>query len=112
MKRDADRHRKLLFLTRWRCSSRCPVALVPGPNVLGYLFTFTVVGHFLAWRGAVNAPRRSGVDDCAEPGPDRSPPRVYARSRHAPSRIRDVADRLHMPRMARFVERMAATPTA
>ena len=28
--------------------------LVPGPNVLGYYFTFTTVGHLLAWRGAAH----------------------------------------------------------
>ena len=28
--------------------------LVPGPNLLGYYFTFTTVGHLLAWRGAAH----------------------------------------------------------
>ena len=60
-----------------------PVALVPGPNVLGYLFTFTVVGHFLAWRGAVQGAASDRVDDRAEPGADR---RCGARFRSTPRR--------------------------
>ena len=55
MKRDADRHRNRLIPHTLALIVSAPVAIVPGPNVLGYLFTFTVVGHFLAWRGAVNA---------------------------------------------------------
>lgn len=29
-----------------------PLAVVPGPNVLGYLFVFLLVGHFFSYRGA------------------------------------------------------------
>ena len=110
MKRDADRHRNRFLLHSLALIVSVPVAVIPGPNVLGYLFTFTVVGHFLAWRGAVQALHQTTwtivpnealtemrqaftLDDAA---------------RHR--RIRDAAVRLHMPRMARFVEQMA-TPT-
>ena len=55
MKWDADHHRNRLIIHSLALIISVPVALVPGPNVLGYLFTFTVVGHFLAWRGAVRA---------------------------------------------------------
>ena len=85
-----------------------PVAVIPGPNVLGYLFTFTVVGHFLSWRGARRGAslvrwRVVPSSDLAElrralvPG---------AADRHRV--IHEVADRLHLPKLARFVERMAA----
>ena len=66
-KRDADRH--------LRSARRCtPLALIavgagrarPGPNVLGYFFTFTVVGHFLAWRGARRGLHEVRVDGRAE----------------------------------------------
>ena len=93
-------------------ADRCPaaVALVPGPNVLGYLFTFTVVGHFLVWRGAVHALHR--VAWTIAPNPALTELRrafsLDADARHRV--IREVAHRLHMPRMARFVEQMA-TPT-
>jgi hypothetical protein len=98
MKRDADRHRNLLIPHSLALIISAAVALVPGPNVLGYLFTFTVVGHFLAWRGAVN-PALTELHRAFSLDPG---------ARHHV--IREVAHRLHMPRMARFVERMA-TPT-
>lgn len=111
MTRDADRHLKLFILHSLLLILAVPVAVIPGPNVLGYLFTFTVVGHFLSWRGA-----RHGVAGvrwevrCSD---------ELATLRHAltlaePARhraIREVAHRLHLPRLATWVERMAP-PTA
>jgi hypothetical protein len=86
------------------------VALVPGPNVLGYLFTFTVVGHFLAWRGAVRGNHQVAWTIL----PNAALAEVHrAFSLEGSARhrlIRDAAISLHMPRMARFVEQMG-TPT-
>jgi hypothetical protein len=83
------------------------VAFVPGPNVLGYLLSFSVVGHFLAWRGAVNALHK--VAWTIVPNPALTDLRRAflpgAGDRHRV--IKDVAHRLHLPRMALFVERMA-----
>lgn len=111
MKRDADRHRNRLVPHSLALIASAAVAFVPGPNVLGYLFTFTVVGHFLAWRGAVNALQR--VAWTIAPNPALTDLRrafsLEADARH--QLIKEVAHRLHMPRMARFVEQMAA-PTA
>jgi hypothetical protein len=111
MKRDADRHRNLLIPHSLALIVSGAVALVPGPNVLGYLFTFTVVGHFLAWRGAVNA--LQGVAWTIMPNPGLTElHRAFSLDPGARHRVlRDVAHRLHLPRMARFVERMA-TPVS
>ena len=111
MKRDADRHRTLLIPHSLALIASAAVAVVPGPNILGYLFTFTVVGHYLAWRGAVNAlhkvawsivpnPALTDLQHAFSLAPD---------ARHRV--IVDVSHRLHMPRMARFVERMATSTT-
>lgn len=107
-KRDADHHRNRLILHSLALIASAPVALVPGPNVLGYLFTFTVVGHFLAWRGAVR-----GLHTIAwtiRPNPALTDLRrafsLDAATRHRT--ILDVSRRLHLPKMARFVEQMAA----
>jgi hypothetical protein len=109
MKRDADFHRNRLILHSLALIAAVPVAVVPGPNVLGYLFTFTVVGHFLAWRGAVRALHQiawtiapnSALGDLQ---------RAFSLGAEARSSvIHEVAKRLHMPRMARFVEQMATT---
>lgn len=109
MKRDADRHLRLLAVHLVALMLAAPFAFVPGPNVLGYLFTFTVVGHFLAWRGA-----RRGLTEVKwriAPSPALTDLRrafaLGAGDRHRV--IHDVAHRLHMPKLARFVEQMAAT---
>jgi hypothetical protein len=109
LKWDADHHRNRLILHSLALVAAAPVALVPGPNILGYLFTFTVVGHFLAWRGAVR-----GLHQIAwriAPSPALTELRqafsLDAAARHRV--ISDVAHRLHMPKMARFVEQMTAS---
>lgn len=111
MRRDADRHLKLLILHSLLLILSVPVALVPGPNVLGYLFTFTVVGHFLSWRGAKHgvAGVRWDVQCSDELAALRTALTMAEPARHRT--IREVANRLHMPRMAKWVERMAP-PTA
>jgi hypothetical protein len=107
MKRDADFHRNRLIPHTLALIVSGLVAFVPGPNVLGYLFTFTVVGHFLAWRGAVNALHK--VPWTIVPNQELTDlQRAFlldTGDRHRV--IKDVAQRLHMPHMALFVERMA-----
>lgn len=109
MKRDADFHRNRLILHSLALIAAVPVALIPGPNVLGYLFTFTVVGHFLAWRGAVRGLHQIAWTIAPNPalGDLQRAFSLGAEARH--SVIHEVATRLHMPRMARFVEQMATT---
>jgi hypothetical protein len=109
MKRDADRHRNLLIPHTLALIISGVVAFIPGPNVLGYLFTFTVVGHFLAWRGAVNALHR--VPWTIAPDPALTDlHRAFSLSDEERHRlILDVSERLHLPRLARFVERMSAS---
>jgi hypothetical protein len=107
MKRDAERHRNRLIPHTIALALAGLVAFVPGPNVLGYLFTFTVVGHFLSWRGAAHA--LNGVRWTVQPSPDLSDLQraLLLDVEERRQRIAEVADRLHLPRMARFVERMA-----
>jgi len=107
MKRDADRHLRLLLVHSLGLILSAPVAFVPGPNMLGYLFTFTVMGHFLAWRGA----RRGLLHVRWQVAPNAALSdlrRSFALDAAARRQvIQDVAHRLHLPKMARFVERMA-----
>ena len=111
MKRDADRHRMLLAVHTVLLVLSAPVALIPGPNLFGYFFTFTVTGHFLAWRGA-----RRGLDRVpweVRPNDELADLRaafaLHGGARRA--RIREVAGRLHLRRLALWVDRMAS-PTA
>ena len=109
IRRDLEFHRNRLIPHTLLLILSAAVAVVPGPNILGYLFTFTVVGHFLAWRGAVNALQRVTWTV--------APDAALTDLRHAFSLetdmrhrlIKEVARRLHMPKMATFVERMAAS---
>ncbi len=111
MKRDADHHRNRALLHALILIPAAAMTLVPGPNVLGYLFTFTVVGHFLAWRGAVNALHTLNWS-IVPSGALTEVRRAFSLDAAARHRlIRDAAVGLHMPRMARFVEQMAA-PTS
>lgn len=109
LKRDAERHRRQLLLHSLGLIASAPVAFVPGPNVLGYLLTFTVIGHFLAWRGA----RRGLTEVRWQVAPNtaltdlRGAFALDTEARHRV--IHDVAHRLHLPKLAKFVERMAAT---
>lgn len=109
MKRDADRHRTLLIPHTLALVASAAVAVVPGPNVLAYLLFFTAGGHFLSWRGAVNALHK--VQWTIEPNPALTDLHAaFALEPEARHRmIVDVSQRLHMPRMARFVERMATS---
>jgi hypothetical protein len=108
MKRDADFHRNRLVLHTLGLLLSIPVALLPGPNALGYLFTFTVVGHYLAWRGAVRGLHEIpwSIEPCPPLADLRHAFSLDAAGRH--QAIRDVATQLRLPRMATFVEQMAA----
>jgi hypothetical protein len=111
MRRDADRHLRLLALHTVGLLLSVPFVVIPGPNVFGYFFTFTVLGHYMAWRGARRALSRTrwtivSSPDLAELHGAFALDPV---ARH--QRIRDVAERLRLHRLVNFVERMAA-PTA
>lgn len=108
MKRDADFHRNRMLLHSLALILSAPIAVVPGPNVLGYLFTFTVVGHYLAWRGAVNALHQIQWTIVSNDALSEMRQAFSADSATRHRLIRDAAVRLHMPRMARFVEQMSA----
>lgn len=108
MKRDADRHRNRMIPHTLVLIASGAVAVVPGPNLIAYLFTFTAVGHFLSWRGASNALKAVKWTI----NPDLALTEIHRSFALAPDErhriILAAAERLHMPRMARFVEQMSA----
>jgi hypothetical protein len=107
MKRDSDHHRNRMIPHTLILIASGLVAIVPGPNLLAYLFTFTAVGHFLSWRGASNALHKVAWTLHADPELT-AIHRAFALApddRHRA--ILEAAERLHMPKMARFVEQMA-----
>lgn len=111
LKRDADHHLKWMLIDLLLLVLSAPLMVIPGPNVPGFYFTFQVVGHFLSMRGA-----KRGL---AVARWTFSPSEELAELRHAltlaPSqrhrRFRELADRLRLEHLARFLDEVAA-PTA
>jgi hypothetical protein len=50
--RDFSKHRLWCVIDALIAAVSIPLALVPGPNLLGYYFVFRSVGHFFSLRGA------------------------------------------------------------
>jgi hypothetical protein len=111
LKKDGDRHLWRTGLHALGLLASLPLVVVPGPNMVGYFFTFTVVSHFLSYRGARRG--QTAVRWTVTPSPELadlgralSGPRA---DRH--DQIHGVAERLRLQRLATFVERIVA-PTA
>lgn len=108
LQKDADRHLRRLGLHSLGLLASAPFVVIPGPNVFGYFFTFTVVGHFLAYRGARRGLTR--VRWTVEPNPALTS-MAQAVATPPPERYRlihEAAALLRLPRVARFVERLLA----
>jgi hypothetical protein len=107
LQRDADRHLRGLLLHSVGLAFAILLIPIPGPNVVGYYFTFTVVGHALSLRGA-----RRGLSRVEWRV---TPNAALADLRHAlglgpphrEQRIHAVAARLRLQHLATFVERVA-----
>ncbi len=109
LKRDSDRHRMWFLVNLVGLVLSAATILVPGPNVLGYYFTFTTVGHLLAWRGAQQGLKR--VEWRVEPNTHLTDLRG-ALTLAAPERehrVEHLAERLGLRHLATFVARLAAT---
>jgi Mitochondrial K+-H+ exchange-related len=108
--RDGDRHRRW-FVVHLLCLVVSGVFFfIPGPNLIGYFFTFTTIGHLLAWRGAANGHHRVAwhVAQSAILNELRQAEAVASPERE--TRVHAVAQRLGLRHLATFVERLAAPP--
>lgn len=108
LRRDADRHRALFALHLMLLIVSGVFFFIPGPNLIGYFFTFTTVGHLLAWRGATSGLRR--VSWAVAPSPELRDLRLAeaAPAGDREARIHAAAKRLGLRHLATFVERLAA----
>ncbi len=107
---DASRHFKWCVIDTLLAIASIPVALVPGPNVLGYYFLFRAVGHFFSVRGARHG--ITGVTWHGRPSPSLTALRAALREPAAERsrRIDAIADALGLERLAAFIEDAAKTP--
>lgn len=111
LKRDSDRHLRWFLLNLVGLIVSVATILVPGPNMLGYYFTFTTVGHMLAWRGAQQGLRKVAwrVEASADLTDVRAALALAASARE--ERLQNLAHRLGLRHLATFVARLAV-PTA
>jgi len=84
------------------------LALVPGPNVIGYYFLFRLISHYLSWSGARQASVRTVWQ--AEPEPALTELGTLARLPHDARalRVAAIAEALQLPRLVEFFDRVAA----
>ena len=109
-KRDGDRHLRWFLVNLVGLLVSVATILVPGPNLLGYYFTFTTVGHLLAWRGARQGQHR--VQWQVESSAPLTDVRA-ALSMSSPAKeehLHEVAARLGLRHLATFVARLAIPP--
>ena len=107
LERDVRRHLRWLVVDTVGGLFSLLLVPFPGPNLPGYYFSFRIVGHLLAIRGA-----RQGLRVVAW---DLQPSDLLAeldRLEHLPEaerapRVRAIAHELGLPRLARFFERTA-----
>jgi len=107
LKRDADRHFRWFLLNLVLLAVSGIFFFIPGPNLIGYYFTFTTVGHLLAWRGATRGVTR--VDWQVTPSPDLTGLRAALRlpAHDQEPRLQELSSRLGLQHLARFVVRLA-----
>lgn len=83
------------------------LALVPGPNLIAYYFAFRCVGHLQSWRGA-----RQGSDVIQwtfvpDPALSELSQLVDLPRQARAARVEAIAERLNLPHLADFFDRVA-----
>jgi hypothetical protein len=107
LKRDADRHFRWFLVNLVLLIASGILFFIPGPNLVGYYFTFTTAGHLLAWRGA----SRGGGRVSWQVAPSADLTGLRAALRLPPvekeAHLRALADRLGLRHLVTFVARLA-----
>ncbi len=108
LRRDLDQHWFWLAIDGVAFVLSALLALVPGPNLVAYYFAFRVAGHYLSIRGA-----RQGLDRIQwtfEPSADLEDLRqaIALGRRERQTRVAEIASRLRLEHLPRFVERTCA----
>ncbi len=107
LRKDSDRHLRWFLLNLVALILSSVFFFIPGPNLIGYFFTFTTVGHLLAWRGAARGERT--VVWHVTPNTVLTELRAATRlpSPEKESRVHAAAATLGLQHLATFVERLA-----
>jgi len=108
LQRDLERHRFWLVIDAVGLTVSGIVAIVPGPNLLAYLFIFRVVGHWFSIVGARQGLRRTVWTGAVSPLLDQLRLVRTLDPHERDARVQAVADTLGLPRLPRFFERVSA----
>ncbi|MGE5358012.1 MAG: hypothetical protein ACM3NQ_03280 [Bacteroidales bacterium] len=107
LREDARRHGRWVVVHAVAAGLSLLLMPIPGPNLLGYYFTFRFVGHYLSRGGAVNGLDR--VEWHFQPTTALTELRRAMTLEHASRHrsIADIASRLRLEHLAAFVERLS-----
>lgn len=108
LQRDAKRHRNWFIIHTVLFVASGLLALVPGPNLVAYIFLFRLAGHFFSMKGA-----RQGLNVAiwtAKPCPELTELRaaVELPPTERGARVRAIGDALRLEHLATFFNRVAA----
>jgi hypothetical protein len=100
-------HLRWLFVDLFLFLASALFALIPGPNLIAYYLAFRLIGHIQSWRGTRHAMDQvtwtfepdGGLAELAALADE--PREVRA------SRVKAIADRLNLPRLSAFFDRVA-----
>ena len=108
---EASRHHgRWLALNLVGVAATAVLALLPGPNLIGYYFAFRVVGHFLSWRGARQALDHVSWRPRAEPILSELGGLAHLPREERADRVAALSAQLGLPRLAAFFDRVATPP--
>jgi len=110
LQRDYDRHRMWLVIDFLGMVASAVLTPIPGPNVLGFYFTFRVGGHYLSMRGAAQGLHRITWSGRASPPLGELRDVVLLEPSAREERIQDIAGRLRLQHLSTFFARMAVRP--
>jgi hypothetical protein len=107
LQHDYDRHFRWLIVDGVLLILAALLTIVPGPNLVAYYFIFRVVGHWLSMRGARQGLAK--VTFTSRPCPTLTELREVAglAKEIREQRIHDIADRLQLPHLRTFFDRVA-----
>jgi hypothetical protein len=107
LRRDRRRHMLWMLVDAAVYVASLPLTPLPGPNVLSLYFSFRAIGHFLSWGGAHNGLRRvAWTYEASSPLAElRRLPGMKPADQAALAS--EVASRLRLRHLDRFVARMA-----
>lgn len=107
LKADYDRHRRWLVVDAIGLVLSGLLMLVPGPNLVAYVFVFRVGGHWFSMRGATQGLSSIAWSSRPEPALRELAAAVIEPPRGHSPRIGPIADALDLPDLPAFIARMA-----